>query len=356
MEIVNSSSNCEKFDTATFKGLVSVQAALSIFSSCCILLALVLTFCFQSHQQLLSQRRVLFLVLSTLASSLVTGINVVGYEVYRSSHLERYCKAVGFLHQLSTWWTILAICCIMIDVSLKLGAVNQARCVKRLELVYVTVTFISPLLLNCWIPFLFEGYGPAGPICWIRYMDTNETSDCQSISSGIHLTMALYFIPVGFILVLLAMCLLTMLAVLHVKTKELEKKFDYKDHEMYKVIKNDLKPVLIYPTIFVITSVPNFILTIFPLTHQSLDTLLIVLWYLTTSLLQLQGMFYSLVLVFQRDGRSGINLCTEMRNRYRGGYQRISDYPITQEGSDSVKDSETEEEPLNSANSQANPI
>lgn len=355
METTNNSSDCGKFDTWTYKGLVLVQSTLSNFSFCCTLLALVLTLCFRSQQRLLSQRRVLLLVLATLASSLVTGINVVGYEVHRLPHLEMYCSTVGFLHQLSSGWTILAVCCIMIDVTLKLRAVNPTRHAKKLELMYIMMTFVAPLLFNCWIPFLFGGYGAAGPICWIRY--TNETDDCEKISSGFHLIIALYLAPVGLILVFLALWLLALLAALCVKIKKSELSFDSEVHEMNMRMKNELRPVLIYPTIFLITNAPSFVLRIFALTQQNPETLLIVFWYVTTSLLQLQGTFYSLVLLFQQDGTTGTNICTDIRNRRRDGYQRISEYPIiTEPGSDSIKEGETETAPLNGANSHNNPI
>ena len=353
METGNNSSNCGRFDTSTFRGLVHVQATLSDFSFFCILLVLVFTWCLRSHQHLLSQRRVLILVLCTLASSFVTGMNVVGYFVYRSPHLEGYCTAVGFLHQLTIWWTLLAACCIMFDVSLKLGGINQTRQAKRLELMYIAVTFVAPLLLHCWIPFLLGGYGTAGPICWIRY--TNETDGCQKISSGLHLIIALYFAPVGLILAFMAAWLLVLLPVLHVKVKRSELSFDSEANEMNVTMKNEIRPVLIYPAIFIVTSAPNFVLTSIAVTHENLGTPLIVLWSLTASLLQLQGMFYSLALVFQRDVNTGTNIFIDIRNRRRG-YQRISDYPIIpQLRSDSIKEDDLEVDPLNVADSHNNP-
>ena len=177
---------------------------------------------------------------------------------YRSSSLyyRVSCKFIAFFLQYCIWvkliftnWLTFHLFCYIVFF----------KNFKRLEWLYITSSFVVPLLFN-WIPFIHNNYGTSGsgPFCFIR---TSREVGCETVKyvEGIVEVYVLFYGSAAIFLTLDIMAIVMMFAVL---LQRVYKKSNTKATN--KVIKQ-LLPLSVYPIIY-------FSLYLLPFGHRVYST------------------------------------------------------------------------------------
>lgn len=141
-----------------------------------------------------SQRLILYLVFSAS----LTASTYILHGAHHDTEETVYCKAVGFIEQLSTWMILLATCCLTFDLLYKV--VSLIFDTRRFEPIYLFIIFVLPFLFN-WIPFVKNAYGRSGALCWIKLMEQNDDGQCEINAYFLSLQMVLYYAPAAIIIV-----------------------------------------------------------------------------------------------------------------------------------------------------------
>ena len=323
----NSSNSCISYqpyhteDYAYVAIASAVSALVTLLASCLVISIMVL---FQKWRYF-SQRLVLYLAIAALLTAIATVLHRVDYHNQTSDFYLGFCMFGGFLEQITSWMFLNAI----ISITLYLFASTVLkRDTARLELGYVLFIFVFPLLFN-WIPFLHGAYGRSGAWCWIRSQDRVT---CESFAFGQWLIFVLWFVPLYVILIILVVLYVIILLSLHRESlrwsgnaasteeaKELEKK-----------IKRDLLPLMAYPLIYFLLSIPPFINRVQGLAAP--DRPVLALWYLSALSFPLQGGLMALAYSLDPDTRRKLN-CREMQialQQYTssGDETQVEEYPV----------------------------
>ena len=140
------------------------------------------------RQITVSQRLVLYLMISAVFVSLIIGLElmVVWYE--DTPDVEQVCKAIASLLEFAIWVKLSLTFWINIHLFL-LSVLRQYH--AWLEVLYIVSSVLVPFFLF-WIPFVTDTYGLAGGWCWISMMDSN----CNERKVGTIEQFALWYGPV----------------------------------------------------------------------------------------------------------------------------------------------------------------
>lgn len=321
-------SNCTSpFGTPLYQGVVYVEAVASAIAWLCVLLMVILIFLFKKHH-FLTQRLILYLAFAHLASYTVGMLNILGYWADEDIYFHYYCIVMGFLQQIVSWWEILAVFCIMVDIFTK---VMFNRMTERFEWLYIIAIFLSPILLTSWIPFVFNEvmYGPLGPVCWIP---VKSIIDCSDIVLGFLLQLVLYYVPMYLMMVILFVLLAVSLVTLHRQSKQWAGIFEPAAIERKRLMKLEVQPLVAYPIIVILCHVLLSVSYVYgafaPISNTDA-----ILWYIDACIYHLQGILITFFFVMDPLTRRKLNfsnLSAACHARCTG-YDVISDYPISEE-------------------------
>ena len=103
------------------------------------------------------------------------------------------CEFTAFMDQWSIWIVLLTIQTVLVHLLLQLTFGVRFSKRKVIELLYVTVPVVVPLLFS-WVPFIKDYYGLAGGWCWIR----QEDEHCHRLKKGLILQIVFWFGPLAF--------------------------------------------------------------------------------------------------------------------------------------------------------------
>lgn len=310
----------EIYDNKGFLAVVTLRSAISIFSffSClCIIFLIIL---FQKYL-FFTQRLILYLSIATLGYSIVAAINVEGYKAYRDSAVQRYCVFTGFLEQVITWWVLLSVTCIMVDLFVK---VMFNKMTEWFEVGYVLIIFASPLLI-AWIPFIYLAYGSSGAWCWIR---SKEYKDCSDFTFGLVLQFALYYVPLYLLMAILLVLLIIILVKLRRQQTSWVGKFDPKTLEMKKQMQKEVLPLIYYPIIFLVINIPPWITRITSQAQPNKPVL--ALWIISAIVFPLQGVIIMLAFAIDSETRKMLSLpkiAAAIRRLFRRE-GNVDEYPL----------------------------
>ena len=310
----------EIYDNNGFLAVVTLRSAISVISFFCCLCMIFLIILFQKYL-FFTQRLILYLSIATLGYSIVSAINVEGYKAYRDSVVQGYCVFTGFLEQVITWWVLLSITCIMVDLFVK---VMFNKMTEWFEIGYLIITFASPLLI-AWIPFIYLAYGSSGAWCWIR---SKEYKDCSDFSFGLALQFALYYVPLYLLMAILLVLLIIILVKLRKQQTSWVGNFDPKTLEMKKQMQKEVLPLIYYPIIFLVVNIPPFITRITSQVQPNKPVL--VLWIISAIVFPLQGVIIMLAFVFDSETRKTLTL-PKIGAAFRRLFRRegnVDEYPM----------------------------
>ena len=127
---------------------------------------------------------------------------------------------------------------------------------KYREVLYVFLILVMSFLFS-WIPFVKDMYGPSGPLCWIKtinttqgyQIDTTDENYCGDKSFqhwSIALMMAMLYGPVVITMAFGFVCMIVVISLPWKRSKHLQKE----DRRKYKTSMNKIGFVLVYPVIY----------------------------------------------------------------------------------------------------------
>lgn len=321
-------SSCFDYSTSpVFVGVIAVQATCSFISVVAVLLMIGLAVLFKKYR-FFTQRLILYLAMAELIKSMVEATNVVSFWSKQSDSLYNWCVTLAFLQQIVVWWVMLATTCIMVDIFIK---VKYSRSTETLERVYVVITFLTPILLTSWIPFIFDAYGPVGPVCWIR--NKNSDSDCSTFLTGAILQVILYLGPVYLVIVVILVLLIMSLILLRQQSRLWVGKFDPVTLNMKKRMKTEVRPLLAYPIIILSIHIPLTIGFVAGSIGIS-ATATILLWYSISLVYHLQGIFLVCAFTLDPETRRKLtkaDILVAIRNWCSQRHQQVREYPAEED-------------------------
>lgn len=226
-----------------------------------------------------TQRLILYLAITAALLSLAYLLQRTDYE-NQSVHYSNFCIFAGFLSQVTSWMVLNAIVCIM--TSLLLTAFFNKRA-EKYEILFLFLIFVFPLTFN-WIPFIKSTYGKAGAWCWIR---SKDDTTCQKFEFGQVLQLVLWYIPLYVVMFVLIVLYVIVLVKLHRTKRMWTGNIDPYAKKIQEQISKEILPLLAYPLVFILLSIPPFINRI----HSAADPQNPepVLWVISAALFPLQG-------------------------------------------------------------------
>lgn len=310
----------EIYDNNGFLAVVTLRSTISVISFFCCLCMIFFIIIFQKYL-FFTQRLILYLSIATLGYSITSAINVEGYKAYRDSTVQGYCVFTGFLEQVITWWVLLSITCIMVDLFMK---VMFNKMTEWFEIGYLFIIFASPLFV-AWIPFINLAYGSSGAWCWIR---SKDYKDCSDFPFGTVLQFALYYVPLYLLMAILLVLLIIILVKLRKQQTSWAGKFDPKTLEMKKQMQKEVLPLIYYPIIYLVINIPPWITRITGAAQPNNPVL--ALWIISAIVFPLQGVIIMLAFVFDSETRKTLTL-PKIAAALRRFFRRegnVDEYPL----------------------------
>ena len=295
-ENISNISCSEEYD----RGLLWFRCSLSMVSNLFILGMLLIIIIFKKYH-FFSQRLVLYLAISTLTYQVISALDVTSIKAYSDSTALGYCVFIGFMTQMVLWWPVMATAIIALDIFVRVVLKKET---ERLELLYVLLIFGFSAIFN-WIPFVYSAFGPARYFCWIRIVNLE---DCSQFSTGIILRSVLFFFPV-YLIVLVMIVLLVMTAIFLWRwRKSYEGNFDPKAVALKKKMAKEIRPLLYYPIIFIVSTIISVIITVYSaVPNGGEEHAYIVISVMNSIVFRLQGVFITLVFTLDPETRKKLN-------------------------------------------------
>nr|XP_006816465.1 PREDICTED: cyclic AMP receptor-like protein A-like isoform X2 [Saccoglossus kowalevskii] len=203
-------------------------ASLSLIG-CVFMIAVIWLF---KKYQFFAQRLILYLSIAALCDSI--------------AYLMGDLHPEGPLCDFQAWWLTFFDWCVLLWVScitfnLFCNAVRQIK-TDRYELIYHVICWGLSLLISL-LPFIGDHYGPAGAWCWIN--GENDTT----------WRFVIWYGPL-FVIIFLMFCIYLYI-IIHVnrKVKAWEGTYDPETERSKQLLKEEIKPLLVYPFIYLIISI-----------------------------------------------------------------------------------------------------
>lgn len=324
-----SNSECSEFDHESDKfravAFVSVGSA-SLSTLACI--AVIFTIFFFKKYIFFTHRLVLYLILTALFSSLA-----VMARLYRvapsldSKPLKMVCMVAAFFEQTASWSELIAYVCLTFNLFM-IAAFNKRT--ERLEPLYFLLIFVLPLTVT-WIPFIKESYGEAGAWCWIR--DLNE--DCSAYRLGTIFRYVLWTASSNVVLVLLVVSYIALIIIVYRQKRKWTGNFDPEVEQRKEMMKKEVWPLLFIPIVY-------FFIGIFPIINRVVDTIqdnepVFALWILHAAISPLQGGYVALIYILLDHETFRRLKCTQIIAKLCKKETEITEYPVENGFSDSLK-------------------
>ena len=291
----NSTAVCQEYQTDKYRFLVAVAASMGAVSLVASVIVILLILILKKYIHFV-QRLILYLSIATALNAVALILNFSKVVKHNGSKpMDILCEAVAFIYQSTRWSITLAYACL--TFTLLIAAVFNTTG-ERLEIVYVTGTFVFPLLFN-WVPFLFDSYGPSGPWCSIRtenydFDDDGNVSNCSTHNIGVTLSFGLWYIPNYALLNLLLIAYIVVM--INIMRKRRHWKGIYSTasdvHSERKNFKELVMTIILYPLVFFIISIFSLLNRIYILVMHEPN---FYLWLLHAIFSPLQGGFVAVV-------------------------------------------------------------
>jgi len=217
---------------------------------CC--LSLIGCLCVGSIIVILKKHHILIqkLILSLSISAFLKSIALLMGDVYvDNSH---YCKFQGFAIQYFSCTTLMWVLIISVNCLLIVKALNY----QRFYYWYHGIAWVGSFLW-CLIPFFGDWYGPAGIWCWVKREQTA-------------LRFIIWYVPLLLIcIVLLVIYLYIIWFVIQVTKPRPGITYSQENELSNKRFRDELKPLLSYPLIYFIFTIPVFMYRIDDAAHPN---------------------------------------------------------------------------------------
>ena len=320
---------CNSYSTSQELSLLILRSTLNSVSCLCILSMIVIIILFKKYL-FFTQRLILYLAISTFSFSFISVINLSAKYAHENQSAKIYCIIMGFFLQLTMWWELMAITCIMVDVFIK---VVFNKFTERLEVLYFLMTFVLPLTFS-WIPFIKLTYGPAGAFCWIR---DRSLKGCELFYFGVYLRFSLYYIPLYLLMPIITIMTIISFCCVRRKRKQWIGQYSHEAKQISKMMEREIRPLIYYPFIFIVINIVPLVKRIYGISHSD-DTASFVLALINAIVYPLLGVLITLVFALDPETRKKIKR-VEIKaaiGRWCGGHKdAVSIYNIKRTHSDS---------------------
>lgn len=276
------------FDSDENAIITYVVIGTASFSCLCCSLTIAILLFFNKYRDS-SQKLLLCLIIALLLEAIL--LVILGATGRPFAENDVYTTIAGFLNQQCSWYVLLAICCLTIDIYIK--AVYEKVCPISFK-IYIIIILVLPLLVN-WIPFIGDAYGLNGVICWIRDVKYINSTECTRFQLGIIYQFACYWIP--FYIAMLCIVVATLRAWIVIKRRRYAYNgiFDpTEQHNRLHVLK-EIRQYQLYPLVFTL-------LKVFQPIRQITDAIyghIFPLHIIHFAVFSLQGALISLTFLFQ---------------------------------------------------------
>ncbi|CAG5117963.1 unnamed protein product [Candidula unifasciata] len=147
------------------------------------------------------------------------------------------CNFQGWWLTFFDWQVLLSVSCITFN--LFMSVIWQVR-TDRFEWLYLGVCWTVPLVISC-LPFIGDHYGPAGAWCWI----------IEDFSWRVGIWYGPLFIIIAFLIITYGYITYS----LSRKASSWEGTYDPHTERQHHLLKEDIKPLRVYPFVYLAVSV-----------------------------------------------------------------------------------------------------
>jgi len=209
--------------------IISVRKASGSFSLIGCLFMVFIIWLFKRYV-VFAQRLILYLSIGALLDS-------VAYLMSSSIEDGAFCDFQGWWLTFFDWQVLLLVSCITFNLFMN---VVKLTATARFEWLYLVVCWVVPLIISC-LPFAGGVYGPAGAWCWI-------------IEGQSSWRMGIWYVPLFIIIFLLIITYVYIVYTLRRKASSWEGTYDPDTERQHQLMKEDIKPLRVYPFIYLAVS------------------------------------------------------------------------------------------------------
>ena len=288
--------NCTlRYDSTEFKILAGLRATAGFISFLCCA-AIIFVIVLYKKYNFFAQRLILNVAVAAMVHAITYTTARVNYYSVRPIE-EQYCYFGGLVNHYTAAVELISIWCITINIfSVGMRGKNTAK----FEPVYILVTYALPLLWF-WVPVWMRAYGNAGGWCGIKSLQ----EDCTPYTTGFYIQFGIWYIP----LYISTFIIWTLMIVVVLKTSyrqyRWKGKYDLLTIYARQAVKDELKPLIWYPFIYLLLNSFSFISQIyvatFPTNHSA------VLPYLRVLSSPFRGAAIAVVFALDKSTRSRLN-------------------------------------------------
>lgn len=251
------------------------------------------------------------MILSLGIAAFLDSISYIMGDIYPEGNL---CDAQAFLMSYFDWAVLCWVCCITFNLWLITIKHISSR---EYEKWYHVVSWGVPLFWAV-IPLIGGHYGPAGVWCWI---DNNSYA----------WRFAVWYVPLFILIIGMALTNSYIVWKVYSRASEWEGTFRQEHETSTNLLKEEVKPLLAYPLIYLFINICPLILRIHNATHKH-DPTHFPLLVLTVIFGPLQGACNAIAFAMDRETRTRLTwteIKLAMRSRSSSGTGRvIRNYPI----------------------------
>ncbi|CAL1538848.1 unnamed protein product [Lymnaea stagnalis] len=224
-------STCSSFpnDPDKCDVLIGLRKASGAFSfiGCLFMIAIIWLF---KRYVVFTQRLILYLSIAALLDS-------IAYLMSADIADGPVCNFQGWWLTFFDWQVLLSVSCITFN--LFMNAVKQIS-TEKFEWLYLVICVGVPLIISC-LPFIGDHYGPAGAWCWII--------------EDFAWRVGIWYGPLFVIIITLMIAYGYIVFTLRKKASNWEGTYDPDTERQHHLLKEDIKPLRIYPFIYLAISI-----------------------------------------------------------------------------------------------------
>ncbi|XP_025079292.1 cyclic AMP receptor-like protein A isoform X2 [Pomacea canaliculata] len=223
--------SCSSFpeNTDRCETVITIRKVAGAFSLTGCLFMIAVIWLFRKYV-VFAQRMILYLSIGALLDS-------IAYLMSNTIEDGPLCDFQAWWLTFFDWTVLLWVACITFNLYMN---VVRATSTERFEGVYHIVCWGLPLCMSL-LPFINDHYGPAGAWCWIV--------------EDIAWRLGIWYAPLFLIIVLLFAAYIYIILTLSRKASTWEGTYDPDTERNHQMLREDIKPLRLYPFVYLIVSI-----------------------------------------------------------------------------------------------------
>lgn len=294
-ELLGNESNetdCEAtYDSTQYKILAAVRTSVGFLSFLACFGVIIIIVVFKKYRVFI-QRLVLYLAITAMIHSISYCTARVNYYTPRPI-LDDYCSFGGLFNHYTAAVELISVWSIMLTIFI--NALFR-KSTQKLEIIFLLATFFGPSLWF-WVPLWKRSYGTSGGWCGIRFLE----EDCSRYEEGTFIQFGIWYIPLYISLIVIFFGMIIVGIKSAADASKWHGHYDPVSNQMKQVLKNEVKPLIWYPIIYLFLNSFSLISQIYQAVHPNEPS--IVLTYFRVISSPLRGAVIALVYTLDKDTR-----------------------------------------------------